>query len=109
MLNFIPLPSEVNSTLLNDTLQKTADAPAPHPGDYVSSVEQDTSPYLNRGVTVFFFVTALTVIGVGLVLVLKFVRHYHDNKCAAREEQLRTVTWMEGDCEEDEVQALVAE
>ena len=109
MLDFLLLSSEDNTTLLtNDTLQKTVDAPAVHPGDYASTTEQDSTPYLNRG-TVFFFITALTVIAVGLVLVLKFVRYYTDNRRAAREDQLRTVTWMEGECEEDEVQALVAE
>ena len=109
MLDLVIPFTEDNSTALNDTLQSQGlELDQESRTSEITTISDDNPGPLNRGLFFLSFVV-LTGLAVALILVLKFIRQYRENRRAAREDQLRTVTWLEGDSETEQVQALVAQ
>ena len=109
MLDLVIPFTEDNSTALNDTLQRQGlELDQESRTSEITTISDDNPGPLNRGLFFLSFVV-LTGLAVALILVLKFIRQYRENRRAAREDQLRTVTWLEGDSETEQVQALVAQ
>ena len=109
MLDLVIPFTEDNSTALNDTLQRQGlELDQESRTSEITTISDDNPGPLNRGLFFLSFVV-LTGLAVALILVLKFIRQYKENRRAAREDQLRTVTWLEGDSETEQVQALVAQ
>ena len=116
MLDFV-IPFTVNNSSstnpTNNTFQRSglnASYPESRTSDGAPYIQEGDTQSLNRGLYFLSF-AVLTGLAVVLILVLKFIRHYKDDRRTAREDQLRTVTWMEGESESDreQVQALVAQ
>ena len=109
MLDLVIPFTEDNSTALNDSLQRQGlELDQESRTSEITTISDDNPGPLNRGLFFLSFVV-LTGLAVALILVLKFIRQYRENRRAAREDQLRTVTWLEGDSETEQVQALVAQ
>ena len=109
MLDLVIPFTEDNSTALNDTIQRQGlELDQESRTSEITTISDDNPGPLNRGLFFLSFVV-LTGLAVALILVLKFIRQYRENRRAAREDQLRTVTWLEGDSETEQVQALVAQ
>ena len=102
----IPLAAD-NSTDPEDSTLLGLSAQESRASELAALQDNDSKPR-QHGLFFLAFVV-LTALAVVLILVLRFIRHYRADRKAAREDQLRTVTWEEGDSESEQVRALVTE